>query len=110
MVPAEWAERYRGLERSTAPEIPAVWRRIAQRAEGRYDRLRVQSGCLEGLIAISAVLDSEGAVQAVEAGSSGLPDAALEQAVAEIVRTTVFPKDAAATWRLTTAVLEFSHR
>jgi hypothetical protein len=110
VIPSEWAERYPGLERSSAPEIPVVWRRIAQRAEGRYDRTRAQAGCLEGSIAISAVLDSEGAVQAIEASSSGFPDATLEEGVTEIVRTTVFPKDAAATWRLTTVVLEFAHR
>lgn len=110
VIPAEWAERYPGLGRSAAPEIAAVWRRIAERAEARYGRLRAESGCLEGLIAISAVLDAEGAVHAIEATSSGFPDATLEQAVTEIVRTAAFPKDAATTWRLTTAELKFANR
>jgi hypothetical protein len=109
VIPAEWAERYPGLGPSAAPEIAAVWRRIADRAEGSYNRMRAQSGCLEGLIAISAVIDSEGAVQAVETRSSGFPDATLERAAKEIVRTTPFPKDAAALWRLTTVELKFAH-
>lgn len=110
VIPAEWAERYPGLDKSAAPEIAAVWRRIADRAEGRYARMRASSGCLEGSIAISAVLDAEGAVQAVEARSSGFPDATLERAVTELVRTTAFPKDAAVAWRLTTVELTLADR
>lgn len=108
--PSEWTERFPGLERSSSPEIGAVWQRIASRAESTYGGLLSTSPCLEAAIAVSVVLDSEGAVQAVASSSSELADDRLERRVEELVRTTVFPKDAVATWRLTTIALRFDLR
>jgi len=110
VVPTEWAERFQGLETSLAPELRAVWQRIGDRAENTYDALLVSSPCLEGAVAISAVVDSDGMVHAVATSANGFPDGTMEQRVSELVHATVFPKSSTTMWRLTTSGLQFSLR
>ena len=107
-TPPDWAERFPGLEASPAPEIRAVWQRIAMSVESMYAPLRARSPCLEAAIAISAVLDSDGAVQAVATSSSTPTE--LAQRVTELVRRTAFPKSSDAIWRHTNVVLTLEDR
>ena len=110
VVPTEWTERFPALETSPTPESRGVWQRIGDRAEAAYDMLLSKSQCLEGAMAITAVVAADGSVQAVAISTSGFPDGTMEQRVNEIVRATAFPASSTMTWRLTSASLQFALR